>query len=430
MAPDFLAAALIRWPDLLALATLIGALALQAVVLPPGIAELATVRRRLRRWETIATVILITASAGALVVRAQTMSGASLAGVIHTLPVVLMRTHFGAVWIARFAALALLLALSYARARWARLAALPPALAVALTGSLTGHAGDWGDLSPTAWVDWGHAVAAAAWAGGLIALTLAVRGDAAAWPAELFAAVARRFSRLAGACLPVVVLTGIYNAWVQLPALAALSTTAYGRALALKVALVLALAALGAVNRYVLLPRLGDLRARARLTVLVSVEALLALAVFGCTALLGESTPKSHAGHTMSVAEPEAGSIRLSMEELHASGGVPKGWMLTPPPGDPVRGRQIFRRLECFACHAVAGERFPAPSRPGPALTDVGRHHPAGYLLESILNPNAVVVEERGYTGPDGRSTMPDYRDGLSVSELIDLVAYLKSLGG
>ena len=58
----------------------------------------------------------------------------------------------------------------------------------------------------------------------------------------------------------------------------------------------------------------------------------------------------------------------------------------------------------------------------------MGEHHPAGYLAESILNPNAVIVKGPGYIGPDGRSTMPDYRDALSVADLIDLVAYLRSL--
>jgi hypothetical protein len=58
----------------------------------------------------------------------------------------------------------------------------------------------------------------------------------------------------------------------------------------------------------------------------------------------------------------------------------------------------------------------------------MGEHHPAGYLAESILNPNAVIVEGPGYTGPDGRSTMPDYREHLSLADFIDLVAYLKSL--
>src|SRR5262249_30186092 len=107
-----------------------------------------------------------------------------------------------------------------------------------------------------------------------------------------------------------------------------------------------------------------------------------------------------------------------------------RGWALTLPAGNPARGREVFGRLECFTCHAISGEKFPRPSRPGPALTDVGGHHPVGYLLESILNPNAVIVEAPGYTSPDGRSTMPDYGASLSTNELVDLVAYLKSLGG
>ena len=70
---------------------------------------------------------------------------------------------------------------------------------------------------------------------------------------------------------------------------------------------------------------------------------------------------------------------------------------------------------------------MPASSGLGPDLTDAGEHHPAGYLLESIVNPNAVIIEGPGYTGADGKSIMPDFRGQLSVSELIDLVAYLKS---
>lgn len=90
--------------------------------------------------------------------------------------------------------------------------------------------------------------------------------------------------------------------------------------------------------------------------------------------------------------------------------------------------------LECYKCHEIKGEHFPdAPKQPGdtgPELTGMGGHHPAEYLAESILNPNAVIVAEPGYTGPDGLSIMPDYRESLTVAELIELVAYLKSLGG
>jgi hypothetical protein len=58
----------------------------------------------------------------------------------------------------------------------------------------------------------------------------------------------------------------------------------------------------------------------------------------------------------------------------------------------------------------------------------MGRHHPAEYFAESILNPNAVIIVGPGYTGADGLSIMPDYRKSLTVAELINLVAYCKSL--
>jgi hypothetical protein len=130
------------------------------------------------------------------------------------------------------------------------------------------------------------------------------------------------------------------------------------------------------------------------------------------------------------------------MDELHQQGGVPLGWRFAMPVGDPQAGRAVFVKLECYSCHEVAGEVWsdsaaPGTPRPpgaargaGPPLTDMGAHHPAEYLAESILNPNAVIVTGPGYTGQDGLSIMPDYRDSLTVTELIDLVAYLRGLSG
>lgn len=58
----------------------------------------------------------------------------------------------------------------------------------------------------------------------------------------------------------------------------------------------------------------------------------------------------------------------------------------------------------------------------------MGQNHPAEYLAESILNPNRVLIEGPGFTGPDGLSKMPEYADTMTLRQLIDLVAYLKSL--
>src|SRR5262249_43412359 len=167
-----------------------------------------------------------------------------------------------------------------------------------------------------------HTVAASAWTGGLIALALVAGQRAAPWSRESLAAVMPRFSRLAGLSLLAVAITGSYNAWTQLGGLSRLWSTTYGRVLIAKLLLVAGLVCLGAVARYSLLPRLAPSHAArrlgarafrmARLIVLrrghgassapaesrlvgyVKIEALVGLAVFACTAALGEVTPGRH----------------------------------------------------------------------------------------------------------------------------------------
>ena len=125
---------------------------------------------------------------------------------------------------------------------------------------------------------------------------------------------------------------------------------------------------------------------------------------------------------------------KVTMEELHRQGGVPRGWKFALPAGDPAKGRQLFADLECYKCHAIQGERFPPGGgdarNVGPDLTGMGGMHPAEYFAESILSPNAVILDGPGYSGPDGTSIMPSYADSLSVTQLVDLVAFLKGLTG
>jgi mono/diheme cytochrome c family protein len=124
--------------------------------------------------------------------------------------------------------------------------------------------------------------------------------------------------------------------------------------------------------------------------------------------------------------------IRATMSELHAHGGVPNGWKFLLPPGDAAEGRKVFASMECYACHEVKGETFPqnpkTPRATGPALTGMGAHHPAEYFAESIINPNRVIVQGPGYAGADGLSKMPSYADSMTLKQLVDVVAYLKSL--
>jgi uncharacterized protein involved in high-affinity Fe2+ transport len=165
-----------------------------------------------------------------------------------------------------------------------------------------------------------------------------------------------------------------------------------------------------------------------RLAVGVATVALLALA-----ATLAGAQHQHGASPDRPAAQPGAPAPqRATMEDLHAHGGVPRGWKFTLPAGNPTRGRQVFVDLECFTCHAIRGESFPATSREpkqvGPELTGMGAMHPAEYFAESILAPNRVIIEGPGYTGPDGLSIMPSFSESLSVTQWIDLVAYLGSL--
>jgi len=151
---------------------------------------------------------------------------------------------------------------------------------------------------------------------------------------------------------------------------------------------------------------------------------------------LTASALAQHEGHGPPAATPApaqtGASRKVTMEQLHQSGGVPSGWKFALPGGDPAKGRQVFVDLECYKCHAVQGESFPASGADaknvGPELTGMGAQHPAEYFAESVLAPNAVILDGPGFTGPDGKSVMPSYADSLSVTQLVDLVAFLQGL--
>jgi len=116
----------------------------------------------------------------------------------------------------------------------------------------------------------------------------------------------------------------------------------------------------------------------------------------------------------------------------HGEHGTPAGWRFAwPKGGDLAKGRAVFVKLECYSCHEVRGERFPAPSEPdkvGPELSAMGPLHEPEYFAEAIINPSAVIERGKGYEAPDGSSKMPSYNDSVTVQEVIDLVAFLRAL--
>jgi putative copper resistance protein D len=122
-----------------------------------------------------------------------------------------------------------------------------------------------------------HVLTAVTWCGGLgaVVVLLATRRT-------LLAETLPRFSKLAGLCLVIVGLTGLFNAWFEMyltPGVhwyTAIFTTSYGRLALVKLLCFAALAVIGAQVRFRLLPRI----VRQDRTALLSWVGL-ELAVFG-----------------------------------------------------------------------------------------------------------------------------------------------------
>ena len=84
-----------------------------------------------------------------------------------------------------------------------------------------------------------HLLAASAWVGGLVLLPIIWFRTRSQGVHEEFLVAVRRFSALAGAAVFIILLTGLFNSFVELPSLQALWTTPYGWVLIAKIALVL-----------------------------------------------------------------------------------------------------------------------------------------------------------------------------------------------
>lgn len=112
-------------------------------------------------------------------------------------------------------------------------------------------------------LDFGHMTGASVWIGGLVALGVlaATLRLSAAERDGFWSAALRRFSIVATVCVGVMILTGLWTAWIHVGPPRLLFHTLYGETLLVKLILVLILVGLGAINQLWLLPRVNALRA-------------------------------------------------------------------------------------------------------------------------------------------------------------------------
>lgn len=189
----------------------------------------------------------------------------------------------------------LLVAAATVAARHQRVAALFGAAAFAAVAA-SGHAASATPRMPSVFNDWVHLLAGAVWFGGIGLVLLvwapALRGRRTAARAALARSVLPAFGRVALPAFVGVSLTGLVSLLTQLGQLSALWQTAYGRVLAVKIALVGLIALASYVHAMRLRPRLvssggdGHARLERRHWRLLRTEAPVAIAVVAAAAVL------------------------------------------------------------------------------------------------------------------------------------------------
>lgn len=107
-----------------------------------------------------------------------------------------------------------------------------------------------------------------------------------------------------------------------------------------------------------------------------------------------------------------------------------KGFRL--PDGDPLKGRAAFVALKCTTCHKVAGLDLPAPKEGIEVVTlggEVRTVQTYGQLVTSVINPSHSLVKRHPpeAVSENGKSKMPVFNDTMTVSQLVDLVAFLQA---
>ncbi len=135
--------------------------------------------------------------------------------------------------------------------------------------------------------DWLHVAAASVWMGGLLGFPILFAGPIRAMEKEarmkFLGEAVRRFTRPASVAVAVLVVTGVYASLVLIPSFDALVSTAYGRALIMKVGLVSIMLPMGAIN---MMDRGGGPFER-----MVYAELALAFLVFAATGFLTTLPP-------------------------------------------------------------------------------------------------------------------------------------------
>jgi copper transport protein len=262
-----------RWWFSLAACALFGVLLSWIVVFRPlfgrsNPAALPLAAVRARRLALASGVLLLVGTLFGAVAQASDAANVPLWGVFgQPLLDLLTRGRFATLFWIRLALVLVALGLVAWRGvrRWPGQVALVAIGLALLTSSFNSHgaallSGAYLGIA----VDWLHFLGVAAWLGGLMSLAyvlpVAVHGSQATGDRVLARAVAR-FSNLALIAVGVIILTGIFQAWLEVGSWEGFVSTAYGLSVTAKVGLLAVILLLAAFNLLLARPGLARMAA-------------------------------------------------------------------------------------------------------------------------------------------------------------------------
>ena len=265
----------VRWLYFVGLALLVGGLGFELLV------TRVTAQRRFWWHVGLGAVAVLEVGIVAFLLRAEDALQLPFSAFLYgDLSPISGGTRFGQAFIAMelgFAVVTALLFLAWLTGRRALLwAAFVIGLGLASGLSLSGHSSATRAQSVA---DWFHLCAAMLWIGGLVQLAVVART----------AAAFRRFSRLATACVAVLILAGTYLTIERFPAPSDLWTTHYGHILLIKLGLVCVALLWGAAHQFVVMPHLEQVGGRVGRSLLA--ESAVAMSVLLVAAILVDSKP-------------------------------------------------------------------------------------------------------------------------------------------
>ena len=207
--------------------------------------------------------------------QAVNVSGSAATG-FPSLLILVTQTQFGRVWLARLALLIIIaiLLIGQTQKHTSTLflgAGFMLSACFLVASAFAGHAAaaDGAESAFQLSADGMHLLAGGVWLGGLLPLACLLREynrEGVASSLAVTQETTRRFSNLALASMILLIGTGVYNAWKLVGGFVPLFGTAYGELLLIKLALLLPLIGIGAINRLRLKPTITKTSDRAAKT--------------------------------------------------------------------------------------------------------------------------------------------------------------------